>query len=131
MAGGAEAARTACVLTGVLLDEMYPPWLGQKLRAAGHDVVAALDIEVGLRSRSDPDVLAWAARTDRCVVTENVRDFALLASSMAHAGVIFVSVRRYPRTGSGLARLEAALDELLTAGRLPPPGAAFWLGART
>lgn len=129
MAGRAEAARAACVLTGVLLDEMYPPWLGQKLRAAGHDVVAALDIEVGLRSRSDPDVLAWATRTDRCVVTENVRDFAQLASAMSHAGMIFVSVHRFPGTGSGLARIETALDELLRAGRLPPPGGVFWLGA--
>ncbi|WP_407637344.1 DUF5615 family PIN-like protein [Catelliglobosispora koreensis] len=60
---------------------MYPPTLAQYLRDNGHDVVAVLDIEVGLASRSDDDVLAWAARNGRCVVTENVSDFARLANT--------------------------------------------------
>ncbi|HET8683929.1 MAG TPA: DUF5615 family PIN-like protein [Micromonosporaceae bacterium] len=47
-------------MTGILLDEMYPPWLAQRLRDNGHDVLAVLDVEVGLASRSD-DELAWAA----------------------------------------------------------------------
>ncbi|WP_376787296.1 DUF5615 family PIN-like protein [Micromonospora halotolerans] len=50
-------------MTGLLLDEMYPPALGRRLRERGHDVLAALDLEVGLASRSDEDVLAWAAGT--------------------------------------------------------------------
>jgi hypothetical protein len=115
-------------VSGVLLDEMYPPSLAQKLRAQGHDVVAALDVEVGLASKSDDDVLTWAARNNRCVVTENVRDFARLASSLPHAGIIFVSSQRFPRTGRGLARLGDVLDEVLTAERLPPPGGVVWLG---
>jgi len=45
-------------VTGVLLDEMYPPALAQKLRADGHDVLTVLDLEVGLASRSAADVLA-------------------------------------------------------------------------
>lgn len=49
-------------MTGLLLDEMYPPALASRLRDRGHDVLAALDLEVGLSSRSDEDVLAWAAR---------------------------------------------------------------------
>ncbi|MEU1836616.1 DUF5615 family PIN-like protein [Micromonospora chersina] len=48
-------------MTGLLLDEMYPPALASRLRDRGHDVLAALDLEVGLSSRSDEDVLAWAA----------------------------------------------------------------------
>jgi predicted nuclease of predicted toxin-antitoxin system len=56
-------------MTELLLDEMYPPALARQLRDQGHDVLAALDLEVGLSSRSDEDVLAWAARCDRCVVT--------------------------------------------------------------
>jgi len=116
-------------MTALLLDEMYPPALARQLRENGHDVVAALDVEVGLSSRSDEDVLAWAARNNRCVVTENVRDFARLASAMPHAGIVFVSSHRFPRTRKGLVRLEAALDELLTGKRLPPPDGVIWLGA--
>ena len=78
-------------MSGLLLDEMYPPSLAEKLRAQGHDVVAALTVEVGLASRSDDDVLAWAARNRRCVVTENIRDFARLAPIMPHAGIILVA----------------------------------------
>jgi hypothetical protein len=124
----AEASAEAEALTGLLLDEMYPPALGQQLRAGGHDVVAVLDIEVGLAAKTDEDVLAWAGRNDRCVVTENVSDFARLAQQgFAHAGLIFVSSRRFPRMGSGLQRLAKALDELLSAGNLPRRDVVAWL----
>jgi predicted nuclease of predicted toxin-antitoxin system len=56
---------------------MYPPSLAQRLRDKGHDVVAVLDVAVGLASRSDDDVLAWAARNNRCVVTETVSDWSV------------------------------------------------------
>lgn len=114
-------------MSALLLDEMYPPSLAQKLRAQGHDVLAALDVEVGLASRSDDDVLAWAARHERWVVTENIRDFARLARTTPHTGIVFVAPQRFPRTGNGLARLYAALDELITAERLPPDGGVIWL----
>lgn len=114
-------------MRGLLLDEMYPPALAQKLCAQGHDVVAALDVEVGLSSRSDDDVLAWAARHHRCVVTENVRDFARLSPVVPHAGIIFVSSQRFPRTGRGLALLGDTLDRTLAAGDLPPESGVLWL----
>ncbi|HET8662422.1 MAG TPA: DUF5615 family PIN-like protein [Micromonosporaceae bacterium] len=115
-------------MTGILLDEMYPPSLAQRLRDNGHDAFAVLDVEVGLGSRSDDDVLAWAARNDRCVVTENVRDFARLAALGAeHAGIVFVSAQRFPRTANGLIRLCTALDAVLAAKRLPPRGGVVWL----
>jgi hypothetical protein len=109
-----EPPTTAEVLTGILLDEMYPPALAQRLRAAGHDVLAALDVEVGLASRSDEDVLAWAARNNRCVT---------------HAGIVLVSARRFPRTANGRLRLSNALDSLIAAKGLPPPGGVIWLSA--
>jgi predicted nuclease of predicted toxin-antitoxin system len=119
--GPAEPPTTAETLTGVLLDEMYPPSLAQRLRDHGHDVVAVLDVEVGLASRSDDDVLAWAARNDRCVVTENVSDFARLATlGVEHAGIVFVSAKRFPRTANGLVRLGDALDAVLASKGLPP-----------
>jgi hypothetical protein len=124
----AEASAEAEALTGVILDEMYPPALAQRLRAEGHNVVAVLDVEVGLASKSDEDVLTWAARNNRCVVTENVSDFARLAQQgFAHCGLVFVSSRRFPRAGSGLRRLGGALDALLASKRLPGRDGIVWL----
>jgi hypothetical protein len=106
---------------------MYPPALAQELRTLGHDVVAVLDVEVGLASKTDEDVLAWAARNNRCVVTENVGDFARLAQQgFGNAGILFVSSRRFPRTAAGLHRLAKALDELLSAGELPGRDGVAW-----
>jgi hypothetical protein len=123
----AEASAEAEALSGILLDEMYPPALARQLRSHGHDVVAVLDVEVGLAAKTDEDVLAWAARNGRCVVTENVSDFARLAQQgFSHAGLIFVSSRRFPRTASGLHRLAKALDEFL-AGDLPGRDDVAWL----
>jgi len=73
-------------MTAILLDEMYPPSLAQRHRDKAHDVVAVLEVEVGLASRSDEDVLAWAGRNQRCVITENVADFARLAALGATHG---------------------------------------------
>ncbi|MFI5916069.1 DUF5615 family PIN-like protein [Dactylosporangium sp. NPDC051541] len=130
MDGPAESSAATESLTNLLLDEMYPPTLAKRLRDSGHDVVAVLDIEVGLASRSDEDVLAWAARNYRCVVTENVSDFARLASQgAAHCGLIFVPARRYPRTRSGLVRLGDALDVLLASKQLPGKDGVTWLGS--
>jgi hypothetical protein len=107
---------------------MYPPWLARRLREAGHDVVAVLDIEVGLAAKSDEDVLTWAGRNGRCVVTENVADFARLAQQgFAHGGLVFVGGRRFPRTAAGLDRLAKALDAMLTAAEAPGPDGVIWL----
>jgi hypothetical protein len=123
----AESAAEAEAVTGLLLDEMYPPALAQRLRTSGHDVVAVLDVEVGLASKTDEDVLAWAARNGRCVVTENVSDFARLAQQgFAHAGILFISSRRFPRTAHGLHRLAEALDEMLSKDQLPGRDGVAW-----
>jgi predicted nuclease of predicted toxin-antitoxin system len=125
---GAAGPPAADVLTGILLDEMYPPSLAQRLRDNGHDVVAVLDVEVGLASKADDDVLAWAARNGRCVVTTNVSDFARLAAQGAqHAGIVFVSAQRFPRTANGLVRLGDALDNVLASKGLSPMGGVTWL----
>jgi predicted nuclease of predicted toxin-antitoxin system len=126
--GGPAEPATPDVVTRVLLDEMYPPALAQRLREVGHDVLAVLDVQVGLGARSDDDVLAWAARNDRCVVTENVSDFARLAAlTVPHAGIVLVSPQRFPRTANGLHRIGNALEALLNAKSLPPRGGAIWL----
>ncbi|WP_329103980.1 DUF5615 family PIN-like protein [Micromonospora sp. NBC_01699] len=128
MGGPADHSAAAKVLTGILLDEMYPPALAKRLRDSGHDAMAALDVEVGLASRSDDDVLAWANRNNRCLVTENVSDFARLASQgVAHCGLVLVLAQRFPRTSSGLIRLGDALDKVLISEQLPGRDAIIWL----
>ncbi len=126
--GGAAEDPAAEVLNSILLDEMYPPSLARRLRDSGHDVLAVLDVEVGLASRSDQDVLAWAGRNNRHVITENVSDFARLAAlGVEHAGLVFVSAQRFPRTAKGLIRLGDALDALLALKGLPPRNGVIWL----
>jgi hypothetical protein len=126
----ADDSAQAAALRGIILDEMYPPALARRLRTDGHDVVAVPDVEVGLASKSDEDVLTWAARNSRCVVTENVSDFARLAQQgVAHCGLIFVSGRRFPRTAAGLHRLGDALGATLSANRVPGDDGIAWLQA--
>jgi hypothetical protein len=126
--GPTDPAAATEVLTAVLLDEMYPPALAQRLRDRCHDVVAVLDVEVGLASRSDDDVLALADRNNRCVVTENVGDFHRLASlGVPHCGLVFVLARRFPRTSGGLHRLGEALEAVLASKRLPGRDGIIWL----
>jgi hypothetical protein len=128
VAGATEASPEARAVTGLLLDEMYPPALAQQLRTSGHDVVAVLDVEVGLAARTDEDVLTWADRNGRCIVTENVGDFARLAQQgFRHSGLVLVSSRRFPRTANGLHRLATALEALLSAGELPGRDGITWL----
>ena len=85
----------------------------------------------GVLSRLDRYVKehpTWAARNSRCVVTENVGDFARLAQrGVAHCGLVFVSGRRFPRTRSELHRLGDALGALLSAKKLPGRGGITWL----
>jgi hypothetical protein len=106
---------------------MYPAAVAVKLRAGGHDVVAVLEVEVGLAARSDGEILEWAARNSTYLVTENVRDFARLCRSMPHAGVLLVAAKRFRRTQGGMARLTVALENALIEGRLPPPRGLDWL----
>jgi hypothetical protein len=102
----------------LLLDEMYPRRLAEQLRAAGHDVVAEVELP-DLVGRDDATVLAYARQDDRVVVTENVVDYATVDAA-EHVGLLLVNARRWPRTPSGLPRLVGAIRAHLEA----PEGAA-------
>lgn len=110
----------------LLLDEMYPPALAEQLREHGHDVlaVAALPDLVG---SADDQVLEAATGAGRCLVTENVRDFAVLTRRTAHSGVLFVAGVRWPRSPGGIKRLAEAISALIACGQLPGPGGTGWL----
>jgi len=101
----------------LLLDEHYSPEIARRLRDLGHDVVAVTE-RPGLRGRADRVHLAGMSTERRAIVTEDVGDFRpLLAEAMRRGdptwGLVLVSPRRFPRAGSEVGRLVAALDALL------------------
>lgn len=57
-----------------LIDEMFPPRTCTQLVERGHDAVHVRDL--GVDARPDREVAAAAARENRVLVTENVKDFA-------------------------------------------------------
>lgn len=110
----------------ILLDEMYPPALAEKLRAQGHDVRAVTE-DADLIGSDDETLLAYATATQSCLITENVQDFAALAKHTAHAGILLVHPRRWPRDGAGIAGLAVTLDRTVREERLPGPSETRWL----
>lgn len=107
---------------------MHAPAVAVELRRLGYDVVAVKERPelVGL---ADTDLLSAAAADRRAIVTENVKDFAVLhqTSTVAgrpHRGLLFTHSRRFPR-GAGdhvqtlvnalaafLSEQDAALDDI-------------------
>lgn len=65
----------------------------QQLRDGGVNVVHVAD--EGLAEADDPDILAWATREERIVVTRNYRDFAPLAEAYARRGTPFPGILFY------------------------------------
>ncbi|WP_419924766.1 DUF5615 family PIN-like protein [Candidatus Poriferisocius sp.] len=113
----------------LLLDEMHSPTVARVLQEAGHDV-HAVSSDPLLRGMDDANLLQFAADTNRAIVTENVRDFAILISRWAtgdtpHPNVIFTGQNRFNRrTVAYPANLIAALDQFL---RQPPVKGHSWV----
>jgi hypothetical protein len=102
----------------LLLDEMYPSVVAERLRARGHDVVAVTE-RLELRSLTDVDVFRVSKDERRAVVTENVADFVSIADGLdgrgqAHYGLVLIDPVKYrrghPRT---IGRLVTQLERLL------------------
>jgi Domain of unknown function (DUF5615) len=110
----------------LLLDEMYPPALAAMLRDRGYDVVAVAAMPE-LAGSPDEAVLHAATSDGRCLVTENVHDFAVLARYTSHGGLLFVNAERWPRTPAAIKRLADALGQLMSSVRMPGPGEVRWL----
>jgi predicted nuclease of predicted toxin-antitoxin system len=92
-----------------LANENFPGAAVEVLQAAGHDIVWVRTTAPGL---SDPDVLAWAARDDRILLTFD-KDFGELARASAlptTCGVVLLRVLMPPpnHVGRQLADLIAA-----------------------
>ncbi|WP_018347814.1 DUF5615 family PIN-like protein [Longispora albida] len=86
----------------LLLDEMHSPVIARALRALQYDVVAVAE-RADLRALPDAEVYAYGVAQDRCVVTENVKDFRRLHAQAAQAGLpqarlLYTSARTFRRT---------------------------------
>ena len=84
-----------------MLDEMWASALAVQLRSRGLDAIAVLD-RPDLRGKPDDVVFAVAQEEERTIVTENVRDFRMLAddalrSGHSHFGLVYTTNRTFPR----------------------------------
>ncbi|NTU65429.1 MAG: DUF5615 family PIN-like protein [Chloroflexi bacterium] len=69
-------------------NENFPRQIVLALRAHGHDVLTALEAGLANQGIPDAEVLAYAARADRAVLTLNRRDFIRLHREQPdHAGI--------------------------------------------
>jgi predicted nuclease of predicted toxin-antitoxin system len=113
----------------LLLDVHHSPRVAERLRASGHDVIAAADVSE-LAVLSDDELLRNATADDRAVVTENTRDFDHIVRSWAttgehHAGVIFTSPRKFHRGSAGYP--ETLVVALRTFLATPPAAGLDWV----
>ena len=100
----------------LLLDEMYPEVLAQRLRAAGIDAATAESL--GLAGRSDGDLFAAAVAEGYPLLTENVADFARISADhlnagQHHPGVLLALSSRFSRRPAGIGPLVAALSAVV------------------
>jgi Domain of unknown function (DUF5615) len=102
----------------LLIDEMYPPPIAKQLRDRGGDAEAVTE-RPELRALADADLFALAQHEQRTVVTENIDDYSVIASSydqrgQAHFGLVRVPHSSYPRSSPAtIGRMVTELDGLL------------------
>lgn len=113
-----EAATGVARAVRLLLDEMHSPAVAAALSTEGHQVVAVAAV-AGLRGVADEELLAHAAAEGFVVVTENVVDFAGIATQWltegrTHADLVFTNPKRFDRaTRAYPGNLVVALREML------------------
>jgi hypothetical protein len=99
------------------LDHHYSPLIARGLRGRSFDVVAA--VEVGWEAEDDGPLLVLCKSDERCLLTNNVGDFAVIARAWqtegrTHAGLIFTSDGGWPRSRDTVGRYVDALAEVMT-----------------
>lgn len=98
-----------------LIDEMFPPAAAASLTTLGHDAIHVLDR--GVNASPDRAVAELAAREQRVLVTENVKDFA------RERAIVTLCVLKSRLPPQGMARhLAAMLDRWATANPDPHLG---------
>lgn len=100
----------------LLLDEMLPPDIAERLCGRGYDVQAVAASAHAVLS--DPEVLDLARSQQRAVVTNNVRDFrplhiaAIQAGGAGHYGMVFMA-GNFHRSKADIGRIADALENRL------------------
>jgi hypothetical protein len=90
-------------------NENFPRQATEWLRALGHDVLTTADTGKAGQAISDADVLAFAVRLGRAIVTLNRRDFMRLhGEAPNHAGIIVCT--QDPDTEGQARRIHAAIS---------------------
>ena len=113
----------------LLLDVHHSRVAAERLRSQGHDVLAASD-DVLMAVMTDEDLLRFAAKEQRSLVTENVNDFDRIARMWSttgehHLGIVYTSPRRFHRGRLSYPEdLIVALNQLLTQ---PPREEHDWV----
>jgi predicted nuclease of predicted toxin-antitoxin system len=101
----------------LLLDEQYSPEIAERLRDDGYDVTAVKG-SPELEGIGDEPLLRSAAGQGRALLTNNVSDFAPMATEWAargdeHLGLIFTSDESMPRARNTIGLYIKKLSELL------------------
>jgi predicted nuclease of predicted toxin-antitoxin system len=89
----------------LLADENIHPEVVMDLRRQGRDVVTV--VEGGLLGRPDPELIAFAARAGRVVVTHD-RDFASLWWHQSQIGIVYLRPGHIP--AAWVIEILAAID---------------------
>ncbi len=91
-------------------DEQFPRLVSELLRTMGHDVLTVQEAGNDNLAIPDEDVLAFAIRDNRAVVTLNRQDFIRLhRSNSAHFGIIVCT------NDTERPRMAARIDQALAA----------------
>jgi len=118
----------------LLIDEMYPPVIAERLRGAGHDAVSVLEVP-DLAGQGDAEVCEIAVSNRRAVVTENAADFLEIVKRRSAVGEVAPSLivttnRAFPRhSRSFIGRVVRALSTFCEEHRDDDTqaGAVHWL----
>lgn len=105
--------------------------IAEQLRDRGHDVIAVVETP-DLIGRPDEDILAAAAEQERCLVTLNVRDLAVLSAEWrrlgrTHAGIVHVATSAFPQDRSFVGAVVTSLTAAIQSGQLPADGQEYFL----
>ncbi len=122
----------------LLIDEMCPPVIAERLRKAGHDAVSVIELP-DLIGQDDAEVCEFAIASVRSVVTENAADFLVLVKdrsvvSRPAPSLLITSNRAFPRhspsfVGRAVRALAAFCDTHPEDD--PQAGAVHWLRSIT
>ncbi len=115
----------------LLLDEMLPDHIAQRLRAKGYDVISVV-ADPAMVGLPDEQVLACATTQGRALVTANIKDFVPLdgryrAAGQPHAGLILVSTKAFPQSRGFPSAITASLATLLSGTAKIQPGQVLFL----